>query len=35
MKADIYIVYILLGQCGNFAVVLTTTCECAAGFCVS
>lgn len=32
MKDDIYKVYILLGRCGNFATVLTATCECAAGY---
>ena len=32
MKDDIYKVYILLGSSGNFATVLTATCECGAGY---
>ena len=32
MKTDVYKVYILLGRVGEFATILSATCECAAGY---
>ena len=32
MKTNIYKVYILLGHVGEFATILSATCECAAGY---
>lgn len=31
MKANVYRVYILLGRVGEFATIVSATCECAAG----